>query len=272
MNRKRLTQYFPFLLPLRIKQKKFCYYLKMRFDKNRYAASISDEKLPYLLFEAASPLMNLHTGFDLKYQINKVHNLKLAAATVNQIVIRPGETFSFWHCARRADRYESYKDGLCLVNGKLKPISGGGLCQLSNLLLWLFLHSPLTITERHGHSVKDFPGQDAEIPEGVDATIREGWLDLKVKNNTDTAFQIVLAFDEANLYGTLRAEKKPSLRYSVSAKDLHYIRKNGKIFEKVSIYRQQWNIKTGRPEWETLMYTHTCEIGYTLPEGTPIEA
>lgn len=31
--RKRLTQRFPFLLPLRRWQRKFCFYLKMRLDK-----------------------------------------------------------------------------------------------------------------------------------------------------------------------------------------------------------------------------------------------
>ena len=37
MARKRITQIFPFLLPLRVKQRKLFFYLKMRFDRNRYS-------------------------------------------------------------------------------------------------------------------------------------------------------------------------------------------------------------------------------------------
>ena len=44
MARKRLTQLFPFLLPLRQWQRKKCCYLKMRLDKNHYADTISDER------------------------------------------------------------------------------------------------------------------------------------------------------------------------------------------------------------------------------------
>lgn len=72
-------------------------------------------------------------------------------------MIAPGETFSFWLAVRYADRHTPYKEGLAMVNGELVPQKGGGLCQLSNLLFWLFLNSPLTLVERHGHAVKDFP-------------------------------------------------------------------------------------------------------------------
>lgn len=43
MGRKRLTQFFPGLLPLRKRQKIFCYYMGMRLDHNRYS-----EKIPHL--------------------------------------------------------------------------------------------------------------------------------------------------------------------------------------------------------------------------------
>ena len=97
------------------------------------------------VFETSSLMLNENSGFDMKYQINKVHNLKLAAKTINKVIIEPKETFSFWQLVRWADQHEKYKDGLNLVNGKIVGSYGGGLCQLSNMLFWLFLHTPLTI-------------------------------------------------------------------------------------------------------------------------------
>ena len=65
-------------------------------------------------------------------------NLKLAAAPIHRVLIRPGETFSFWMLVRGADRKQRYLDGLNLENGRIVGSYGGGLCQLSNLLFWLF--------------------------------------------------------------------------------------------------------------------------------------
>ena len=103
MARKRLTQVFPFLIPLRVWQRKRCFYLKMRMDGRKYARERGD-LLPYIGFEARSRMLNPATGADMTYQQNKVHNLKLAARMLNGVVIRPGETFSFWQLVRHADR------------------------------------------------------------------------------------------------------------------------------------------------------------------------
>lgn len=120
----------------------FCFYTKMRWDGAVYASHRERKRLPHLLFETTCPMYNRETGFDMVYQENKVFNLKLAAATLDRLLIRPGETFSFWRLVRYADRKTPYRDGLAEVNGKLTVQPGGGLCQLSNLLFWMFLHTP----------------------------------------------------------------------------------------------------------------------------------
>ena len=67
-------------------------------------------------------MINEGSGFPLKYQYNKVHNLKLAAKKIDGLLIRPGETFSFWKAAKDADRDAPYLDGLSLVNGKSRRV------------------------------------------------------------------------------------------------------------------------------------------------------
>ena len=115
MKRKRLTQVFPFLLPIRKWQRKKLFYLEMLIDGNKYAKNKSEALLPNTVFETSSLMLNENSGFDMKYQINKVHNLKLAARTINKVIIEPNETFSFWQLVRWADHHEKYKDGLNLV-------------------------------------------------------------------------------------------------------------------------------------------------------------
>jgi vancomycin resistance protein VanW len=104
MKRKRITQLFPFLLPIRLRQRKLFFYAKMYFDRNHYAKTKSKELLPFCVYETKSKLLNENTGFDMKYQENKVFNLRLAAEPVNKILIRPKETFSFYQCVRYAEK------------------------------------------------------------------------------------------------------------------------------------------------------------------------
>jgi vancomycin resistance protein VanW len=72
MSRKRITQVFPFLTPLRVAQRKAFFYTGMRFDGCSYAKTMGKERLPHRLFEATCALYNRKTGFDMVYQENKV--------------------------------------------------------------------------------------------------------------------------------------------------------------------------------------------------------
>ena len=269
MPAKRLTQRFPFLLPLRRLQRKFCFYLQMALDRNHYARTKEPSPLPYAVFSAKSGMINPHSGYDIRYQYNKVHNLKLAAAPIHRVLIRPGETFSFWMLVRGADRHQRYLDGLNLENGKIVGSYGGGLCQLSNLLFWLFLHTPLTVVERHGHRVESFPSTDEQLPTGTDATIHEGWLDLKVRNDTEACYQILLSFTDTDLCGSIHCDEPAQYRYEVYNGSVLYIRSQSKTLQRAQVCRRCIRLSDGEAQDE-ILYENQCEIGYPLPEGTVI--
>lgn len=267
MSRKRLTQIFPFLLPLRLWQRKKCFYLKMRTDKNRYSESVGYSLLPCEIFRYSCGMINQKSGFDIKYQLNKVHNLKLAAGKINRILIKPGETFSFWLTVKDADKEVPYKDGLDLTDGKLRGAYGGGLCQLSGLLYWLFLHTPLEITERHRHSIEAFPSASDELPAGTDATVHEGWLDLKAYNGTDSTFQIAIDFEENKITGLILSDREREFEYDIFNREKNYIKKDGKIFLDCTVDRVKTNIRSGEAR-TSFLYRNICEIRYPLPEDT----
>ncbi|HCK2025607.1 TPA: glycopeptide resistance accessory protein VanW-B [Enterococcus faecium] len=271
MDRKRLTQRFPFLLPMRRAQGKMCFYAGMRFDGCRYAQTIGEKSLSHLLFETDCALYNHNTGFDMIYQENKVFNLKLAAKTLNGLLIRPGETFSFWWLVRHADKDTPYKDGLTVTNGKLTTMSGGGMCQMSNLLFWMFLHTPLTIIQRRGHEVKEFPEPNSDEIKGVDATISEGWIDLKVRNDTDCTYQIWVTLDDEKIIGQVFADKEPQALYKITNGSIQYVRESGGIYEYAQVKRMQVALGTGEIIDCKLLYTNKCKICYPLPESVDIQ-
>lgn len=258
--RKRFTELFPFLLPLRKWQRKICFYAAMNRDGARYCREQRPMFLKELEFETSCPMINDKTGFALEYQQNKVFNLRLAARTLNGLVIKPGETFSFWQAVRHADRRTPYKQGLAEINGQLRTEYGGGLCMLSNLLFWLLLHTELTVAERHGHREKAFPEPPSDAPLGVDATVAEGWLDLKFKNDTGKKFQLEISFDEQRIYARVYSDHAPAQVPVVENGPVRYLREAGEIFEYAPVLRSG-----------ELLYTNRCRIVYTLPEGTKIE-
>lgn len=270
MARKRLTQLIPALLPLRRWQRKKFFYLKMKFDGCRYATNRSEKLMENKVFETSSTLINQNSGFDIQYQLNKVHNLKLAAQTIDGIIIRPQETFSFWLIVRHADDYVRYKEGLSNIDGITKAAYGGGLCQLSNMLLWMFLHGPFEIVERTGHDERSFPLPDDNLPEAIDATVSEGWLDLKVRNIGKNAYQLHISFDKENMYGELFCEANPEAQYQVFNPYVRYVKKSEQIYQETAVCRRALNNMTGEAGTE-LMYENKCEILYKLDENTAVE-
>ena len=270
MARKRLTQLFPFLLPLRIWQRNLFYQIGMKFDGNKYSKSFG-EKLKYEVCKTKTLMINENSGYDIIYQKNKVENLKIASKTMNHILIYPNETFSFCYLVRNSKKYGKYKDGLILVDGKIVAKKGGGLCHLSNLLHYLFLMSPLTVTERHGHKVKSFPNPDKSSLEGIDATISSGWLDLKVKNETNNIYQIDISFDENYMYGKILSDKESTIDYKIVNGNLNYIKENNKIYECVEVIRIEIDKKTKKEIKKEKLYDEKVLIEYELPSDVKVE-
>lgn len=196
--------------------------LKWFFGKQKFA--IRHEKpLDTLVFEHQTPLLRPLKNVDMYLQHNKITNLRLAAAKINDLVIRPGETFSFWKTVGNPTAERGYLEGLVLENGKISKGIGGGLCQMGNLLFWMALHSPLTVTERWRHSYDVFPDEGRTLPFGSGATLAYNYIDLQLRNDTRQVFQLCLRLSATHLHGEIRAAKMPAEQYEVIEKN-HLIR------------------------------------------------
>jgi len=123
-----LSQRFRVVYFLRVWQKRIFRYLEWLISSKKYCQVIlSGGRLPFRIYKHQSLLIRKLGGSDIKLQFNKVTNLKLAAAKINSIIIRPGETFSFWKTVGPTSKKKGYKEGLCLSEGEVKTGIVGGL-------------------------------------------------------------------------------------------------------------------------------------------------
>jgi vancomycin resistance protein VanW len=152
-------------------------------------------------------------------QENKVTNLKLATAKINSLVLKPGETFSLWRLVGKPTKAKGYVEGMILINGSFSSGVGGGLCQLSNLIYWMTLHTPLTITERWRHTHDVFPDANRTQPFGSGATIVYNYLDLQIKNETPDHYQLLIKVGDSDLEGEWRSTQPCPLKYEIYESD-----------------------------------------------------
>lgn len=81
----------------------------------------------------------------------------------------------------------------------------GGMCQFTNLIHWMVLHTPLEIVEHHHHDDLDlFPDFHRQIPFGTGTSIFYNYLDYRFRNPTDSTYQLLVWTTDTHLCGELR--------------------------------------------------------------------
>ncbi len=183
--------------------------------KSKFACTKQEKPLDFLCFVHKTPLMRKLKDVDMILQENKVVNLKLACPKIHNIIIRPGETFSYWYLIGNTTKRKGYKDGMVLKNGGFSAGTGGGLCQLSNLIFWMAVHTPLTVTERHRHGYDVFPDSNRTQPFGSGATCFYPHGDLMIKNNTQDNYQLSVWVGNEYLHGEIRCNTQPMYKYEI---------------------------------------------------------
>lgn len=123
-------------------------------------------------------LASYTTYFDVS-NVNRTYNINVAADAIDNIVVKPGEVFSFNKVVGPRSKEAGYKEALVIVEDQFTPGIGGGVCQVSSTLYNAALLAGLEILERHNHSLPV-----AYVPLGRDATVAYGGYDLKFRNNT----------------------------------------------------------------------------------------
>ena len=216
-------------------------YLAWLFLGRHFARDIQAEALPQVHFQHETVLLRELKDVEMKWQYNKIRNLELAAQKLDGIIVNPGETFSYWKLIGRPTYKKGYLDGVMLQSGHVVHGCGGGLCQMSNLIYWMTLHTALTVTERHRHGYDVFPDSSRTQPFGSGATCFYPYGDLMIKNETTQIFQLRVHVGCKNLEGEWRSDKPAPYSYEVIEKNHHF---NGEYWGGFSrhneLYRRIW--------------------------------
>ncbi len=136
---------------------------------------------------------------------SRLYNVTLSANSCNGVILLPGDVFSYNDTTGPRSVANGYRLGSVYVGGKSEQQPGGGVCQTSSTLYYAILHTQLEIVERRCHQFAV-----GYVPDGMDATVYDGSLDFKFRNNTDYPIKIQCwTYDNSNgrfitvqIYGT----------------------------------------------------------------------
>ena len=223
MARRRFSDISPLTYQIAIQRQRLQRHLADLPRRRSFAAQRSAEDLPTRIYGHNSLIRRRLGSTEQHLQEGKARSLAIAAPLVDGILIRPGQTFSFWRLVGNPTAARGFQPGVVIQGDHAESGIGGGMCQFTNLLHWMALHSELTITEHHHHSGLDlFPDFKRQIPYGTGTSIIYNFLDYRVHNGTDRTHQFRVAVDGEHLRGQLRAERPGELKYHILEEDAYF--------------------------------------------------
>ncbi|MDQ8734002.1 VanW family protein [Paenibacillus sp. LHD-38] len=135
----------------------------------------------------------------------RAHNVTVTAEALNDWELAPNEIFDYNKLIERAEELYDYREAPVILNGKLVPGIGGGICQVSSTLYNAALRAGLEIVERRNHSLPV-----AYLPIGQDATYAGGAINFRFKNTTGKHLIIRTTVENrtltVKLFGTMDAD------------------------------------------------------------------
>lgn len=229
-------------------------------SSEKIAKEKSDKVLPYSVFSQQSELIKKGKGIDPETQYNKAHNIDVAGSYINRIVIRPGQTFSFWQTVGAINEKRGYKKGRVIEGGRLITGVGGGLCNLGNVIHLLILHSPLDVTEVHYHSDALAPDHGRRVPMSAGTSVNYNRIDFRFKNNTNADFQLLCSVSDEILFAELRCSRRVKYAYDITEDDHHFSKEGDKYYRISKIYRDTLNPDTAEVIRRDLIRDNHSEV------------
>ena len=225
MGRKLFSEISPLTYRIAVERQRWQRHAKDLARRGAFAAEHSAEDLPVKVYRHNSLIRRTLGNTELDLQEGKARSLELSAPLVDGIVIRPGQTFSFWRLVGNPTRARGYLPGV-VINGDHADVGiGGGMCQFTNLLHWMALHSPLTVVEHHHHSGLDlFPDFKRQIPFGTGTSIIYNFLDYRLRNDTEQSYQFRVSVADEYLRGQLLSDDTWPEKFHIREDEAYFYR------------------------------------------------
>ncbi|MBR5639903.1 MAG: VanW family protein [Muribaculaceae bacterium] len=260
--RKLFCEISPTTYAIALKKQIVTRHIKDFFGKEKWARDFQEEKLPVLVASHSSDMIKRGPGIDPQLQLNKADNIRLACSKMNGLIIKPGESFSFWKYVGKTSKKNGFTEGRIIANGKLIAGVGGGLCNLANTINLVVLHSPMTITELHHHSDALAPDPEGKrVPYSAGTSVNYNFVDYRFCNNTSQLVQLCARCDGDTLITELRTTEQFPNTYSIVEEDHHFHQEsNGKFYRVSKIYIDTIDRLTGNVVEHKLHWNNHSEV------------
>lgn len=147
--------------------------LKVDLSVQVVEPSIKSEELK----EVNTLLGTYTTKFDSSVS-GRTTNIKLATSRTSDVLLMPGDTFSYNEHTQMRTVQNGYKNAPVIVQGVVQEGVGGGVCQVSSTLFNTVLYSGLEIVSTQNHSIPS-----SYVEKGRDAMVNDGGTDFVFKNS-----------------------------------------------------------------------------------------
>jgi vancomycin resistance protein VanW len=104
------------------------------------------------------------------------------------------------------------------------------------------------------------------LPWGVGCSIVYNYVDLVVRNDTATTFQLRTWVGDRHLKGELRADRPVPTSYSVEARNEEFLRVDGLVYRRNEIWRTILDKRTGDVIADELVKRNHALVKYAPPE------
>jgi vancomycin resistance protein YoaR len=143
----------------------------------------------------------------------RIHNIQATAASMQDMLLKPGDIFDYEKIVRQTESTSGYQEAPVILNGKLVPGIGGGICQVSSTLYNAVLRTGLEIVERRNHSLPV-----RYVSPGQDATFASGYINFRFRNSTDHYLLIRSLVTDNQVTVKLFGRLTPSISYMIDSK------------------------------------------------------
>ncbi|PKL40521.1 MAG: hypothetical protein CVV44_02645 [Spirochaetae bacterium HGW-Spirochaetae-1] len=180
-------------------------------------------------------------------------NIAIACESLNGHVIVADQVFSFNERVGEGSSQNGYREGSVLYQDTLVMESGGGICQVSSTLFNALLLAGFQIVERHRHYQPV-----TYVPLGLDATIKYGKKDLRMKNTLTGNVTLRVILNDRSLSIIVMGAGKPACTYLVETEEeeneLPFSRGDVKIRPGMSVYVYRKKVVNEKTVERLLLY------------------
>ncbi len=160
----------------------------------------------------------------------RLFNVNSAAQATDGMVLKPGDVFDYGKIVALAEDTYGFQEAPVILNGKLVPGIGGGICQVSSTIYSAAIRMGMDIVERRNHSLPV-----RYLPKGQDATFATGSINFRFRNNTGKHLLIHVIVQDQTLTVKFFGTFPSNVQYDIESHTVETLTPTNKYVENLTL-------------------------------------